>query len=162
MQRRSIKKLVLLVCLLGYASFMYWILSAANTRASNGLLMLSTGIPCGDKVGHFFVMGLLALMVNLLLSMRRQSIGKHNFLLGSMIVAAIVTTEEFSQIFIPSRTFCPFDLIADYAGIFIFGRLAIWLNHRRRRCLSLLIQYRVIKAWRDTKRFRLTIIGRQI
>ena len=80
MQRYSIKKIGLLACLLSYAGFMYWIITAANTKADNGLISLSTSIPYGDKIGHFLVMGTLALLVNLLLSSRRQSIGKRQFL----------------------------------------------------------------------------------
>ena len=139
MQRHSIKKLALLACLMGYASFMYWIISSANTKTDNGLLSLSACIPYGDKIGHFFVMGLLALLVNLLLNSRRQSIGKREFLLGSLIIAGIVTAEEFTQIFIPSRTFSLFDLVADYAGIMILGRLAVGLSRQRRRYLICLL-----------------------
>ena len=102
MQRHSIKNLGILACLLGHASLTYWLISAANTKATNGLISFSAGIPCGDKIGHFIVMGMMALLVNLLLSSRRQSIGKREFLLGSLIVAGIVTTEEFAQIFILS------------------------------------------------------------
>ena len=161
MQRHSIKKLALLACLMSYASFMYWIISAANTKTDNGFLSLSAGIPYGDKIGHFFVMGLLGLLVNLLLNSRRQSIGKREFLLGSLIIAGIVTAEEFTQIFIPSRTFSPFDLVADYAGIMIFGRLAVWFNPQRRRYLILIVQYFAHKTWsRGAERFRLKSIGR--
>ena len=161
MQRHLIKKLALLACLMGYASFMYWIISSANTKTDNGLLSLSASIPYGDKIGHFFVMGLLALLVNLLLNSRRQSIGKREFLLGSLIIAGIVTAEEFTQIFIPSRTFSLFDLVADYAGIMILGRLAVGLSRQRRRYLILIVQYFAHKTWsRGAERFRLKSIGR--
>ena len=162
MQRHSIKKLGLLACLLGHASFMYWLISAANTKAANGLISFAAGIPYGDKIGHFIVMGMMALLVNLLLSSRRQSIGKREFLLGSLIVAGIVTTEEFAQIFIPTRTFSLFDLAADYAGIAIFGRLAAVLSRQRLRYLILTVQYFARKTWiRGAERFRLTFSGRQ-
>lgn len=162
MQRHPIRKLALLMCLLGYASFLYWIISAANTKTNNGLLSFSGGVPYGDKIGHFLVMGLLSLLVNLLLNSRRQSIGKRKFLLGSLIVAGIVTAEEFTQIFIPSRTFSPFDLVADYAGILFFGRLAFWCSRPRRRHLFLIVHYYASKVWsRGANRFRFTFNGRQ-
>jgi VanZ family protein len=41
-----------------------------------------------------------------------------------LIVLAIVTAEEFSQIFIRGRTFDAGDLLADATGIFIFGEIA--------------------------------------
>lgn len=162
MQRHSIRNLGILACLLGHASLTYWLISAANTKATNGLISFSAGIPCGDKIGHFIVMGMMALLVNLLLSSRRQSIGKREFLLGSLIVAGIVTTEEFAQIFIPTRTFSLFDLAADYAGIAIFGRLAVVLSRQRLRYLILTVQYFARKTWiRGAERFRLTFSGRQ-
>jgi len=128
---------------------MYWILSAANTRSKNSLLSISSSLPHGDKIGHFLVMGLLAFMVNRLLDNRFQMIGKRKFLLGSLIVAAIVTAEEFCQIFIPSRTFSPFDLIADFAGIFIFGRLAVWLGRQWQIDLFQLFKYQTMVAFQS-------------
>ena len=100
---------------------MYWILSAANTRSKNSLLSISNSLPHGDKIGYFLVMGLLAFLVNSLLGNRLLMVGMRKFLLDSLIVAAIVTTEEICQLYIPSRTFSPFDLLADFAGIFVFG-----------------------------------------
>jgi len=162
MQRLSIKKIGLLACLLSYASFMCWLITAANTKAENVLISLSTGIPHGDKIGHFFLMGVMALLFNLLLSSHRQTIGKREFLLGSLIVAGIVTAEEISQIFISSRTFSLLDLLADYAGITILGRLAVVLSRHRRRYLFLIVQYFARKTWnRGAERFRLTFNGRQ-
>jgi VanZ family protein len=45
-------------------------------------------------------------------------------LLGSLIAAAVVAAEEFSQIFMSGRTFDVGDLVFDLAGIFLFGELA--------------------------------------
>ena len=128
---------------------MYWILSAANTRSKNSLLSISSSLPHGDKIGHFLVMGLLAFMVNRLLDNRFQMIGKRKFLLGSLIVAAIVTAEEFCQIFIPSRTFSPFDLLADFAGIFVFGRLAIRRGRQWPIDLFQLFKYQIMFAFQS-------------
>ncbi len=161
MRRRLLMRSVLPACLLAYASFIYRLISAANTRTDNELLSLSAGIPHGDKIGHFLVMGLLALMVNLLLNNRCQSFRKRNFLLGSLIVAGIVTAEEFTQIFIPSRTFSPLDLAADYAGIFVFGRLSVWLQQPRQILLFRLAKYRLRKAYHlASKRVGLTLANR--
>ena len=41
-----------------------------------------------------------------------------------LIVLVIVTVEEVSQIFIRGRTFDAGDLVADAAGIIIFGEIA--------------------------------------
>jgi polysaccharide biosynthesis protein VpsQ len=81
-------------------------------------------IPYGDKIGHFVLMGMLSLVVNLALRARSVRIWKLNFLLGSLIAAGLVLVEEVSQIFIQERTFDFSDLLFDFAGIFVFGEIA--------------------------------------
>jgi len=88
-------------------------------------------IPYGDKIGHFGLMGMLSLMVNLALRARGIRIWKLNYLLGSLIVAAVVLIEEVSQIFISGRTFDTGDLWFDFAGIFVFGEIARLVCRRR-------------------------------
>lgn len=81
-------------------------------------------VPYGDKIGHFFLMGMLSFVVNLALRARRLKTWKLNFLLGSLIVGIAVAVEEFSQMFVSGRTFDWSDLAADFAGILIFGEIA--------------------------------------
>ena len=83
--------------------------------------------PYGDKIGHFFLMGLFALLVNLSLNMRKISVFSLNILLGSLIVIILSTIEEFSQSFFPSRTASFIDLAASYLGIFFIGNLSVWI-----------------------------------
>ena len=89
-------------------------------------------IPGGDKLGHFFLMGILSLLVNFVLKTKKIRIFSINFLLGILIVMAIVTIEEFSQIFLDYRTFSIIDLLFDYFGIVLFGYLADYLLNRHR------------------------------
>lgn len=84
--------------------------------------------PYGDKAGHFLLMGLFSLVVNLALSCRRIRWGRFNLLAGSLIVILVVTLEEFSQRFVRYRTFDLVDLAFDYTGIFLFGLLATYLT----------------------------------
>ncbi|HEX8249461.1 MAG TPA: VanZ family protein [Pyrinomonadaceae bacterium] len=81
-------------------------------------------LPYGDKIGHFLLMGMFSLVVNLILKARTIRVWKLSYLLGSLIVLAIVTMEEFSQIFVRGRSFDVTDLVADWAGIIIFGEIA--------------------------------------
>lgn len=81
-------------------------------------------IPYGDKWGHFLLMGLLALLVNLTFKARSVRIGLFKYLLGSLIVSGVILLEEISQIFLRGRTFDTVDLLFDFAGIFLFGELA--------------------------------------
>jgi len=67
---------------------------------------------------------MFSLLVNLTLNAKTFRFWKLNYLLGSLIVMAIVTAEELSQFFIHGRTFDLSDLVFDYAGIFIFGETA--------------------------------------
>jgi VanZ family protein len=87
-------------------------------------------LPFGDKIGHFCLMGMFSLIVNLSLNARTISIWNLRYLLGSLIVLTVVTIEEFSQIFIGGRSFDLGDLLADAAGIFIFGEIARFVTQR--------------------------------
>ena len=88
-------------------------------------------MPYGDKLGHFILMGLFSFLLNMALQCRTVKVWKINLLMGSLIVAIIVTTEEFSQLFIQYRTFDPGDLLFDYIGIFSFGLFAYFLTRRK-------------------------------
>jgi polysaccharide biosynthesis protein VpsQ len=89
------------------------------------------GMPYGDKAGHFILVGLFSLTLNLALSCKTIKLWKLNLLMGSLIVTLAVTLEEFSQLFIRYRSFDLVDLLFDYAGIFLFGQLAYYLTKRR-------------------------------
>jgi len=96
----------------------------ADVRETQYLFRPVRRLPYGDKVGHFLLMGMFSLVVNLVLQARTVRVWKLSYLLGSLIVLAIVTTEEFSQIFIRGRSFDLTDLAADFSGIIVFGELA--------------------------------------
>lgn len=96
---------------------MLWIFWAADRSALPGLITLLYAFPFGDKVGHFVLVGLLALAVNVLLSRRWVRLGAWSVLLGSVLVALGITLEEFSQTFFSARTFSLVDLAFSYLGI---------------------------------------------
>jgi len=94
--------------------------------AGRGSLVTSylAGLPAGDKIGHFVLMGLMAYLLN-------SSFGGQEFrwrrivvLKGSLWIGILVVLEEFSQIWIAHRSFEPADLAADFAGIWFFSRCA--------------------------------------
>ena len=81
-------------------------------------------LPFRDKTGHFILIGGLTFFVNIVLSLREVQISKHQFLLGSVLVFVFITFEEASQYFISTRN-CEFlDLLCNYLGIYVFGKLA--------------------------------------
>jgi VanZ family protein len=103
----------------------------ADQKRYQPLFQRIRALPYGDKLGHLILMGVFSFLLNMALSCRTVRIWKIELLKGSLIVALLVTLEEFSQLFIKYRTFDPVDLFFDYMGIFFFGLLAYLLTRRR-------------------------------
>ena len=113
-----------------YVLILVIIVFLADRKESRFLFKFIRDMPYGDKAGHFILMGLFSLILNLALSCKTVKIWKLNLLMGSLIVALVVTLEEFSQLFMRYRSFDLIDLLFDYAGIFLFGQLAYYLTTR--------------------------------
>ncbi len=107
------------------------IIVLVDVRETQFLFRVVRKFPLGDKIGHFCLMGMFSLVVNLILSARTIRVWKLNYLLGSLIVLVIVTIEEISQIFIRGRTFDAGDLVAGAAGVIIFGEIARLIYSRQ-------------------------------
>jgi len=107
-----------------YILFLLIVIALVNLGDYNELFQLVYLLPYGDKVAHFLLMGGLAFLVNVSLRGTQVKFGRRQFFLGSLIVLAIVTFEEFTQLFVTTRTFDLGDLGCDYAGIWMFGQLA--------------------------------------
>jgi len=86
-----------------------------------------------DKVGHFLVMGIFSLLLNLSLSATRVRVGPVSILAGTLIVMAISVVEELAQNLFRERVFSLIDLAADLAGAYCFGLLAAYLVARRQQ-----------------------------
>ncbi|MFK7807731.1 MAG: hypothetical protein AB8F74_08040 [Saprospiraceae bacterium] len=89
-----------------------------------------------DKLGHFFLIGLAALALNFILEGRKVRIFKWSFLLGSVIIATVVTLEEFRQVPLTNRHFEMFDIFYNFAGILVLGRVGAWLAKKMNRSAS--------------------------
>lgn len=105
-----------------------------DIKGTEYLLSTIPKIPYGDKLGHFFIFGLLGLMVNNSLNSRRIRWLHMNCFLGSMLVFGFAVLEEFSQIFLSNRSFDLLDISADLTGIWLFSKLRIkelltWLGN---------------------------------
>ncbi len=87
-------------------------------------------IPYSDKLGHFILIGLLALVVNLSLQCKKITVFNYSVLQGSAIVATLVMLEELSQFFIAHRSFDLMDLLFDFIGIFVFSHIAVISTNR--------------------------------
>jgi polysaccharide biosynthesis protein VpsQ len=107
-----------------FSAFVVFVVVQADRGQFPSFLSWYLNIPYGDTFGHFFLIGLLAFLVNLSLKNQTLRIRRILFLKGSVMVGNVVVLEELSQIFISSRNFSFSDLGADFAGIYFFGRLA--------------------------------------
>lgn len=99
----------------------------ANYGQLGATAVLLKQIPYGDKWGHFFLIGLLAVLVNHSWKWAQWHWRGWGLLKGSFWVTLFVTLEEFSQYFIQSRTFDLGDLIFDYLGIAVLSSLGFYL-----------------------------------
>lgn len=108
----------------GFAIFLLLIVIGVNLGLDLAVFHLVYEIPFGDKVSHFFLTGLFSFFLNLTLRADRLRISSLRVQKGTLIVLAVVTLEEISQIFFIYRNFSLLDLAFDYTGILLFGYLA--------------------------------------
>jgi polysaccharide biosynthesis protein VpsQ len=116
---------------LAFGLFLITIVVLADRGELPAALRFYRAIPGGDYVGHLLLMGTLSFFVNLWLRGAAVRVGRLSALKGSLVVAAIVTVEELTQLAFPERTFSLYDLTADFLGIYCFGRLAAYLLSRQ-------------------------------
>ena len=91
-----------------------------------GVLGFLYKIPYGDKVGHFILYGILALLIDLALFRSHPDLDRNRIVVRvALILALLIGLEEFSQRYIPNRSFDLVDLAFSYVGVLFFSRLAI-------------------------------------
>lgn len=109
-----------------YAAFIVLIIVQADSGNWRALFNLIESVPGSDKAGHFILMGTLALLANLALGNARWQFVGRKWLAGSVIVLALVTLEECSQVWFSYRHCDATDWLADLAGIVVMGGLSRW------------------------------------
>ena len=97
--------MIIRLLLVAFSLFIVWLIYLTNTGQSSDILLVVQHVPYGDKAGHVILAGMLALLVNLALKFRMVGPDKFKFPLGTLITSVIVVLEEWSQRYIPSRTF---------------------------------------------------------
>ncbi len=101
----------------------------ASLRASAFLWVYS--LPGADKTGHFLLMGTLGFLVVLAFSESRVR-GRRLGAAGCIAaVCVLVTLDELSQFYLPHRTVSLNDLLASWAGILVFGLVAMAIQRFR-------------------------------
>ncbi len=110
-----------------FTLFILWIIYTADTGGTIVFTKMVRFLPYPDKWGHFFLFGILTLLINRSLKNKRLSIGKYKPFLGTILVSMFVIVEELSQGFLATRNMDYLDLVADGFGIAGFTCIAmIW------------------------------------
>ncbi len=116
------KRAVVLIGALACVGAFFWVIVAADQAALPAFLIRLYQFPGGDKVGHLVVMAILTVAINLLTGPKKVRGG----LVGTVIALLLITAEEGSQAFFPSRTFSLLDLLFSYAGALIADKIMRW------------------------------------
>ena len=111
-----------------FISFLVLLTIAADSGIAREFLRVVHALPMGDKVGHFVLTGILAFLVRAGFRNTSIHIGRFSIHVGILLVFAIMTIEECSQILIPYRYFSITDLLANYAGIAAGSWLAAYVK----------------------------------
>lgn len=119
---------------LAFLIILGFIIFFADTGTMPAAIRSLYAFPFGDKAGHFVLMGLLALALNLILQARRVLLTGRSVLLGSALAFLFVTLEEISQVFFRTRTLSLLDLTFSYLGILAASLLIHSLQRRRLFC----------------------------
>ena len=106
---------------LGFFIFISSIIFIADNASYNFALRWVGAIPYGDKIAHTILYGTMAMFLNYGLSYRKIK----GLQLGAVLVLTFAILEEFTQIYVPSRTFDLYDILADFAGVILFSLVRI-------------------------------------
>ncbi len=116
---------------LGYFLFLCLLILMKNLNLGNSVFGLLHGIPHIDKLGHFFLYGLLTYLMSFALKHRSIKLMTIRIPMAPVIMLIATFMEECSQITQEFRTFSLLDMLANAVGIVCFGTLAIWFTRRK-------------------------------
>lgn len=96
-----------------------------------GSLHFIYDFPNGDKAGHFILFGILTFLLDLTFFQTLPHVDRKRVaILIGLILTLLIGLEEFSQKFIPGRTYSLFDLLASYTGVSFFSWLALKIKKK--------------------------------
>ena len=91
-----------------------------------GFLHFLNQIPFGDKIGHFFLYGILTLLLDLALFRSLAHLDRSLLSLRiALVLALLIGLEELSQQYFPNRSFDLVDLAFSYLGVLFFSCVAL-------------------------------------
>ncbi|MCI5057725.1 MAG: hypothetical protein MRY83_16540 [Flavobacteriales bacterium] len=115
-----------------FITFIGFVIVSANMGWDFFFFRMVKTLPFGDKISHFLLLGFTSVFVNLILNFKKVDFLGTFVFIGSAVVWTLITLEEFSQLYISTRTFDFIDLISNYIGIISADRLLyFWLSGSR-------------------------------
>lgn len=115
-----------------YFGFLATIVWLANAGIARDYFDQAEVVFRGDKIAHAFLMGPFAFLLNSALHCRKIGNHRWSMMTGSAIVYLLVLGEEFSQRWVPSRSFDFMDALFDVIGIYVFSMLAEKNNNKKK------------------------------
>lgn len=102
---------------LAFILFLLLIVTIANRGEGDHWWSFIHNIPYGDKLGHIGLMGTLSFLCNLAFTPRPVPHLPNFITRVSFILFLLITLEELSQAFLPTRSCDPLDWLADLTGL---------------------------------------------
>lgn len=115
---RSILRSLATLAAAGFVIFFIWIVVIADR--GNGTPWWSfiiDRIPCGDKLGHLGLIGMMSFLCNLAFPSRKSGFLPRFITLTTLILLVLLSMEELSQGFIKTRHLDFYDWLADLSGL---------------------------------------------
>lgn len=112
------------VAALIFGVFLLFVIYWADTGTMPSAIRAVYNFPYGDKVGHFVLYGMLALLLNGAAHQRTIKLLDRPLVIGSLIAASLALIEEITQIYFPNRSFDLIDLGAGLFGIWFAGNFS--------------------------------------
>ncbi len=109
----------------GFAFFLVVLILLASNEEGKKLFAFIDLIPFGDKIGHVCLFGFLTFLCNLAFPSRNPLRFPRFMTRTTLVLLTIITLEELSRYFIPSRTMDFIDWLADVAGLMLGQTFAI-------------------------------------
>lgn len=118
---------------LGFLVFFIVIVIIANRGDGNRWWGFLVRHSYGDKLGHLILVGTLSFLANLALSLRPLPRLPRWITTVTFVLFVLLTVEELSQAFIPSRSCDGFDWLADLCGLALGQFAALGVRSRLMR-----------------------------
>lgn len=117
------------ICTLVVSLFACWLIYQKDLGISNSIINYVAAWPNGDKVGHFLLFGFLSFCAVFATDFKKASTSRYvPMYLASLVVCALVTIEECSQLLFKTRSFEIADIMANILGVMTFSYAALGIE----------------------------------